>query len=895
MSAFLDLKIKLLLTIILLGIANCLSPQPSALLLEENFDFPEGSNVAGQNDWTQGTAGTNAVIISGDGLDYAGYPGSDTGLAADFSPLSDRIQKSFTGSLTDSYFYAFLINVSSAGAGEFIAGFYSQSAFRGRIYIKADGEGFQFGLVKTTTGTVTYTQGTPYVFGTTYLVAVHYRFIPGTGNDEVSLFINPDLNANLPETPDVGALTDAGNDVSANVFAIQGRNNSGAFTLDAIRIATSWDAIRGIETVNHFLELPRCISSHAVLQRETPLKFWGWGAAGDTVCVEFTREGTVFSGETKINSDGRWNVSLPAQPACAEPCRLGFWLKNRSETLQTLDDILVGDVWFAGGQSNMEKKVSHLLEASQYISEADNYPDIRSFRASYNQQTEPSEKVNAASAPWFVCNSDNLGENVSAVAYVFAREIYDSIRVPIGIMQAYRGGTELETWVSPGKFAEPEYCKIAGRNDFLETSNTLNYHSAHFNGQVNPLINYPVKGFIWYQGESNIKRAPEYRYMMKMLIEDWRALWNQGNLPFYYLQLFNVSAAKIYEESTWSDLREQQLFLLDDVTVPNTGMAVIIDTNEDPANSDDAIRMHPHNKKPAGERLAAITLRNTYGFEFQAEGPGLNHYRISNDTVYAVFKNVGDGLKIKDGETTLNGFVLSGADQRFKTATAVILNDSTVAVVSPDVAVPVALRYAWARNPICNLYNSKEIPATPFRTDMWNLSSYTLPQTSCATPDGNTKLVSVYVNGKALKNFNPEQITYNINAESFGNAIHIVAVPDNPLSTVTTARNGDKMIITVTAENSAVKTYELNLDGITSLKKNFGAGIEMIRNNDQVTIRNLTDESYNLMIVNTAGQCFVFDVLNRNSKTNYNLPRGIYLFRLSDSSGNTETKKYPVY
>ncbi|MDR1809032.1 MAG: hypothetical protein LBR34_01325 [Prevotella sp.] len=230
------------------GICSVLFSQTSTLLLEENFDFSAGSNLAGQNDWTQGVAGTNPVTISASGLNWRGYPGSGTGLGADFTPLSDRVQKPFSGTLSNTYYYSFLINVSSAGSGEFFAGFFSNNAFRGRVYIKAEGSGFQFGLAKTTTGTVSYTSGTPYVFGTTYLILVKYDFVAGDTNDQVSLFINPDLTTNAPTTPVIGPVTDAGNDVSANVFAIQARTNSGSFKIDGVRVASTWSAINGTDT-----------------------------------------------------------------------------------------------------------------------------------------------------------------------------------------------------------------------------------------------------------------------------------------------------------------------------------------------------------------------------------------------------------------------------------------------------------------------------------------------------------------------------------------------------------------------------------------------------------------------------------------------------------------------
>lgn len=893
MKTFFKIKIYLLV-ICSLVISGVSYAQSTTLLMEEDFDFAIGSNVVGQNGWVLGTAGTNSVTVSEEGLTYPDYSNT-AGKAASFVPLSDRIQKTFEGTQIGSYYYSFLINVSSAGSGEFFAGLFSANAFRGRVYLKEDGAGFQFGLVKTTTGTVTYTSGTPFSFGTTYLVVVKYDFIAGNGNDQVSLFINPDLTAKSPGDPDIGPLADAGNDVSANVFAIQGRNNSGNFMLDGLRIATTWDAIRGAVSVNHFLELPKFISSDMVLQRDTPLKLWGWGVPGDIIEVELTRESNVVKNLVEVDEDGRWLIELPAQSATTEPCQLAFSLKDYPEIVQEFDNILIGDVWFAGGQSNMEKKVNHLLEADEYTRDADNFLNIRAFRASYNALTEPSDRVNAASSAWIVCNSAQVADNVSAVAYVFAKEIYEKTGVPIGIMQAYRGGTELETWLSPYKLAEPEYCAIAGRNDFLDSSNANNAHSVNFNGQINPLAGFPLKGFIWYQGESNTKRADEYHYMMRMLIEDWRSLWNQGDLPFYYVQMFNVLAPAVYEEGNWADLREQQSFLLHDVTVNNVGMAVIIDTNEEATNSNDNIRMHPRTKKPVGERLANIALRDTYGYDILAEGPIVNRYKFSNDSVYLYFRNYGEGLKMKTGDSELKGFVVSGADKKFKSATATLFNDSTIAVKSTLVQDPIAVRYAWARNPICNLYNSADIPATPFRTDMWKLTSYAKPQSSCVTKNSNNDLVAILVNGTPLPEFQKERDSYDVFIDGSNDKVNVQVITDSPFSEVSILedeREG-KITIYVTAENTSVKTYKLTLNKNTGIDQNKERGWVLYNRDQGVVFLNKLEQPISIKLYDLSGSYLSQETLNSYEEKFYTYQKGVYFFQLSHDV-ETQTIKYII-
>ncbi|MEA4937853.1 MAG: sialate O-acetylesterase [Paludibacter sp.] len=851
---------RLILLFCVINVANIINAQ--TLFLSEDFNLVSGTNLAGQNDWTTGTSATNRVVISDSGLSYPDYPGSGTGLAAGFTPTTDRVQKTFTATLTGTYYYSFLINVNSAGSGDFFIGLYSNGAFRGRAYLKSGGTGFQFGLTKTTTGTVTYTSGTPYVFGTTYLVVVKYEFLSGSGTDDkVSLFVNPDLKAGDPGTPSIGPLTDAGNDVSANVLAIQGRANSGNFKLDGIRVTPDWASIKGEAVKNQFIELPKFISPNMVLQRETPLKFNGWGSEGDTVKVEFDRQGVIISDSAVIDQNGRWNLELPAQQVSSIPCSLKFGIINNPNTLQILDNILVGDVWFAGGQSNMEKKVSHLLEATEVIAEADNYPLIRSFRASYLATNEPQERVNGSSAPWFVCNSTEVGDKVSAVAYIFAREINKSQNIPIGIIQSYRGGTELETWMSNHKITtDPELCKVAGRIAGMDASNANSYPSTNYNGQIHPLTGFPIKGFIYYQGESNTKRALEYRLMMKKLIEDWRSLWAMGNLPFYYVQMFNmgISANQLYEEGNWQDIREQQEQLLTVENIPNIGMAVSIDTNEDPDNSDDLIRIHPKNKLPVGKRLAYIALKNTYNQPIVGESPILTRYYFSNDSAYLVFKNTGSGLKFKTGDTGLKGFAIAAADKVFKSATAKIINDSTIVLNSNQVTIPVAIRYGWAKNPVCNLQNSEDLPAGPFRTDSW-VSGYSYsPGTSTCQESNDASLVAIKINGVKLPNFQPGTLSYYL-SESFQKAPQITGFTNNPYASITSAFSGSnaqqKATLAVTSENGTKQYYEINFNLQTAVSGiNSNERISLYRKKNSLIIENRFTENADIRVYNITGQ-----------------------------------------
>jgi sialate O-acetylesterase len=229
-----------------------------------------------------------------------------------------------------------------------------------------------------------------------------------------------------------------------------------------------------------------------------------------------------------------------------------------------------------------------------------------------------------------------------------------------------------------------------------------------YNAMIHPFIQFAIRGAIWYQGESNADRAHQYRSLFPAMITDWRKKWNIGEFPFYYVQLANfMKTTELPEPSSWAELRDAQLKTL---SVANTGMAVAIDIGE-------GKDIHPKNKQEVGRRLALIALAGTYGEKVSFSGPVVVSQQISGNTVTLNFKYADGGLKIKDG-TALTGFALAGADQKFYWAQGVI-RDKQVVLSSPDVPTPVAVRYAWADNPVCNLYNGAGLPASPFRTDGW--------------------------------------------------------------------------------------------------------------------------------------------------------------------------------
>ena len=569
--------------------------------------------------------------------------------------------------------------------------------------------------------------------------------------------------------------------------------------------------------VVHNLEIPHCISSHMIVQREVPVPIWGWGTAGDTVVAEWAIHEQVLTDSAIVDSCGRWKLFLPEQDACAIPSEMTIQVSGTT-LQQTLSDILVGDVWLAGGQSNMEKRMDHLTEYTQYMAEAGQYPLIRYCRTTYNALVHQSDRSKGNG--WFVCDSTTLSQ-ASAVAYVFARELQEELDVPIGILGAYRGGTELETWMSRSKLEnDPDLAFAYSRIADADSTKAANYPTINYNGQMHPITSYAIKGFIFYQGESNVKRALEYRFMLGKLIEDWREHWGMGELPFYYVQLFNVGPTSNgwYEEINWADLREQQALLCHDGQIHNIGMAVIIETNEQAKNTDESLRMHPHTKKPVGERLAWQALRHTYGLDIAADAPTMKRHYTIQDTMYIVFRDVEDGLAVRRDSAVLAGFAIADTAYSFVQAQAAIVNDSTVSVFSPDIHAPYAVRYAWAKDPVCNLINSAGLPAGPFRTDCWpSQVTYSIPDNTAA-PNGDNSLLCIHVNGEKLADFSNDTKAYTlIMDETFG-VPYVTAIARHPMSKMTIVQaksisaleEADRTaVITVTAENGSQSEFRI--------------------------------------------------------------------------------------
>jgi sialate O-acetylesterase len=453
-------------------------------------------------------------------------------------------------------------------------------------------------------------------------------------------------------------------------------------------------------------------SDGMVLQRGAKINVWGKADPGEKVVVKF--RGQEASAEP--DGEGNWKAQLgPFEPGDSSALTIAG--KNSVE----IKDVLVGEVWVASGQSNMEWPLRN-TENGQQAADASANPNIRFFTVPKNVQKAPVADVKSK---WVPCEP-KTAISFSAVGYYFGKKLNGELNVPVGIIHTSWGGTPAEAWTSRDALAANERLKSELLEPFDQRvanapaavkdqpqiksrvpnrrgqNNPINQNAPTtlYNGMIAPIKNYTIKGAIWYQGESNAGRADQYRVLFPAMIECWRKDWGQGNFPFLFVQLAPFKAGP-----TWAELRESQRETTH--KVPHTAMAVITDVG----NPTD---IHPQKKREVGERLAAAALVDFYGKPGVGHSPEPKSHRADGSNVVIEFNHVGGGLEVKGDKLT--GFTICGPDKKFVPADAK-LDGTTIVVSSPSVPSPVAVRYGWSDLPEVNLFNKEGFPATPFRTD----------------------------------------------------------------------------------------------------------------------------------------------------------------------------------
>ena len=456
------------------------------------------------------------------------------------------------------------------------------------------------------------------------------------------------------------------------------------------------------------IELPLIFTDHMVLQQQTQAPIWGKADANKNINIITSWDNKTY--KLKSNKEGKWKINL-STPVAGGPYNI---IVSDGRNEKRLNDVLIGEVWVCAGQSNMEMTLRGYRKGNDNENEIStaNYPQIRLMHIDRAMSAQALDDFKKNGGGWKECSPSTV-PRFSAVAYFFGQNLQKNLNVPIGLISASVGGTVAEAWTSMEMLSSmPDFEESIMQLDNLKdtsvmSSRNMNRPTVLYNAMIHPMVQFAIQGVIWYQGESNCMRATQYRDLFPLLIADWRNWWGR-NLPFYFVQLANFGKRNHEpEEAPWAELREAQLKTL---AVQNTGMAVTIDIG-------DADDVHPYNKKDVGLRLAALARANTYGENIRFSGPIYQSYSIGGNKIRLFFNHTDCGLTTKANEI-LKGFTIAGPDRKFYVANAVVEGED-ILVSSPNVAFPLAVRYAWAANPECNLVNGAGLPASPFRTDEW--------------------------------------------------------------------------------------------------------------------------------------------------------------------------------
>jgi sialate O-acetylesterase len=450
--------------------------------------------------------------------------------------------------------------------------------------------------------------------------------------------------------------------------------------------------------VNAQLQPSKIFSNGMVLQRDISIPVWGTASAGANIIVKLNEDSV--SGIADAN--GQWKVVLSAMTA-GGPYQMT--IESGTKTLN-YKDVYIGDVWLASGQSNMELTVSQANDAATEIAAANNQM-IRQFKVPKTITKEPTNELPAGCA-WTPATAANVG-NFTAAGYYFAKTLFADINVPIGIINTSYGGARIEAWMSEEMLGYDEDAVVLAGGTYQERQPTLCY-----NQMLKPLEGLPIKGFIWYQGESNadyMEDALEYGSLFKKMITSWRENWGLGDLPFIWVQLPNYGVA--YEApqawDAWPILRANQSIAL---SLPNTAEAVTIDIGD--------VDIHPKNKIPVGERLALCARKVVYNEDIVFSGPRYKSHKLQPDgKVVIKYDHIGSGLVAKNSTTKeVSGFSIEGSDGTLSWANTIISGDSVI-VWNNSISNPEIVRYAWEYNPAtANLYNAENLPAAPFKINV---------------------------------------------------------------------------------------------------------------------------------------------------------------------------------
>ena len=453
------------------------------------------------------------------------------------------------------------------------------------------------------------------------------------------------------------------------------------------------------------VRLASVFGSDMVLQRQCEAPLWGWAEPGAEVAATGSWDGSTV--RTRCGADGKWLLKLRT-PDAGGP----YTVTVSDGEAVTLENVLIGEVWLCSGQSNMEMPVhgfpNQPVEGSaEAIIRARAATPIRLCTVKRSTARTPQEEC---AAQWLKHTPEAVA-GTSATAYYFARYLQSVLDVPVGVIVTCWGGTPVEAWMDRETMSGFKEFDLS----FLDNPDQIDRPQYKpcglYNGMIAPLVPYTVKGFLWYQGESNRPNPTQYRALMPAFVKMLRERWAQGELPFYYVQIapYRYDGPNAISGAL---LREAQLHNLKDI--PSSGMAVTLDIGDEGC-------IHPAKKEEVGTRLAWLALSKTYGMKgIDADTPVCEKMEVADGKAYLTFATGPDGLAPYG--RTLTGFEMAGADRVFHPATARIEKGKSRLIVACDaVPEPVAVRYAFRNVPEATLFNTSGIPASSFRTDDWEV------------------------------------------------------------------------------------------------------------------------------------------------------------------------------
>ena len=468
-------------------------------------------------------------------------------------------------------------------------------------------------------------------------------------------------------------------------------------------------------SVNAKVRLPHLVSDNMIIQQQTDVRLLGWAKPGRTVVA--TTSWSNQRAETKADKQGRWLLTVRSPKASYEPLSITF---DDGDGKLIINNVLAGEVWVCAGQSNMEMPVKGfgncpVKDYNKEIITASRPYQVRSAKIPSIMRMTPQED---ADTEWRQCSPQTVGE-FSATGYFFAKTVNQALDIPIGLIEANKGGSRVESWLTKENLQK--YTSEPTDSDgIVNFKKEWDYHRALVwgNGTFNPVLNYTVKGILYYQGCSNVgDPGDQYSERLKLLVEQWRSQFNLGDIPFYFVEIAPYHYDNV--DADWgAKLREQQYKA--SKLIPNSALVC---TN-DCVYPYETTQIHPAQKQKVGERLAYLALNKTYGFDkVICESPSFKDMQVKGDTVMLHLDNEFGAISRFEG---IEGFEVAGADRVFHPAKASHFWqpgnnywDECIIIVSPEVKQPVAVRYCFRNFQLGNLANAGGLPLFPFRTDNW--------------------------------------------------------------------------------------------------------------------------------------------------------------------------------